>query len=86
MKRQKWQFMRCKMFGHFCVWVPCRLATKRKKGKDADYISLDFKQSRSYRRFLRRRYERGFFTFANPLFRYYEVGWAEMPKAPRKKK
>ena len=32
------------MFGHFCVWVPCRLSKKRKKGKDADYRMLDFKQ------------------------------------------
>lgn len=68
MKRNNWQFMRCKMFGFFCVWIPCRLSKKRKKGKDADYRWLDFKQSRVYRQFLRKR---GFVITTNPCFKYY---------------
>lgn len=54
-----YNFMRCKMFGIYGVWIPCRLAKKRKKGKYGDFNFLDFKESKKkYRKFLKRRFQR----------------------------
>lgn len=68
-KTNNYNFMRCKMLGFYVVWIPCRMAKKRKKGKYGDFDFLDFKQSRKYRNFLKRRFQRtGFLSFKIPIF------------------
>lgn len=69
-----YNFMRCKMFGIYCAWIPCRLAKKRKKGKYGDFNFLDFKESKKYRKFLKRRFQRnGILPFIIPTFKLYDT-------------
>lgn len=74
-KKNRWRPMRRKLFGHW-LWIPCRMTKKKVKGRHGCFPRqvfphVNFIQSRAYRKFVIRRFQReGYFTIGCPSIKY----------------
>lgn len=69
-KKNRWQPMRVKILGKW-LWGMCKMAKKKANGRHGSFRHVRFLESRAYRKFVIRRFEReGYFTIVCPSFKY----------------
>lgn len=69
-KKNRWRPMRVKILGQW-LWGMCKMAKKKAKGRHGSFRHVNFIQSRAYRKFVIRRFQReGYFTLGCPSFKF----------------